>query len=311
MVKGSDDVLESAGWLIFCSIMFFFLFLQISSKERSSALKDLIELDKLGAVEAAQKKKIKLPIIEKISIKLEQAGIKIGIPAVFLINCMVMFAAFLLGSFFLDSTLGLVTSLFGPWVIWMNVNGRIEKRGSTMLTDFRDLLNYTASSIGAGTPLHIALEKAAKKIKDPLSKEILDIIKNIRGGMPIDKALREGMNHIPLEEYKTMVMACEINLTIGGNLGKIFEKIASDIDKRIERKAGMRAATAQGKQTAKIVSIIPFVVVGAVKVLSPGFYDPVLEDPQLKITYIAAICIIIFGVRQIHKMINNFAKEAA
>lgn len=313
MAKGSDRVLEAGGVLIFVSIVFFVLQINLNKNEKKSQLKELIELDKLGVKERIKKKKasLKIPFLDKVMISVSKAGFEISLSVFLTINCFMMIVTFYIGRFFLDETLGFFTALLGPYLVWEFIQERIKKRSIIMLKDFRDQLRYMASSLRAGAPFSKALKKSAEKIKEPLKFEMLEILRNIQGGETIERALKEGLKKIPMEEYKTFVMATEIFMNIGGDLGKIYEKIARDIDNKIKRQENIKAYTAQGRLTTRVVGSIPFIVVGFIRIYSPEFYKPVANSPIWKTIYITCVCLIFFGIYWVKKMTNTFTKGVA
>lgn len=303
-------MIEAGGILVFLSLASLIIGGRLKNRERLSRLRELIELEIQGAKERSQRKKvkIKIPLADKVEIHLAKAGLGKNIPVFLATNGIVMSITYAIGNFYLDETLGVITAFFGPYLVWSYLQGRIKKRGMLMLTDFRDFLRYAASYLGAGAPYPKAVEKAAQKIGDPLKTELLAIVKDIKGGQTIERAINEGANRIPLEEYKSFVMATEINMSVGGNLSLIYEKIAADIDSKIKRQENIKAYTAQGRLTTRVVGSIPFAVVGFIRIYSPEFYEPVANDPIWKVMYIASVGCIIFGIYLVKQMTISFTK---
>ena len=303
-------MIEAGGVLLFLSLISFLLYFKLSSKERSSQLKELIALETQGAKERSRssKKTIKIPMLDIIEINLTRAGLGKNVPGFMVSVCISMAITYFIGEFYMDYTLGMMTALAGPYIVWNYVKGRINKRADLMLVDFKEFLRYVASYLAAGVPFAKAIEKAANKIGNPLKMELLTIVKDIRGGQTIDKALKDGTKRIPMEEYNTFVMVTEINMAIGGNLSHIYEKIATDIDKKIKRRDNVKAYTAQGRLTTKVVGAIPFVVVAFIRLYSPEFYEPVANDSVWKVTYIGSIVSIVFGIYMVNRMTASFAK---
>jgi tight adherence protein B len=84
------------------------------------------------------------------------------------------------------------------------------------------------------------------------------------------KHLRQRIESYDLELFVTAVL---IQREVGGNLAALMDHIAENVRDRLLAGREMKTLTAQGRLSGVVVGAIPLVLVVALSMLSPGYYD--------------------------------------
>ena len=69
----------------------------------------------------------------------------------------------------------------------------------------------------------------------------------------------------------------------GSNLTGLLKLNANTIRERLKMRLKIKAASSEGRASASILTATPFVAVGLIMVMSPGFYGEVIHEPVVKI----------------------------
>ncbi len=81
----------------------------------------------------------------------------------------------------------------------------------------------------------------------------------------------------------------------GGNLSEILQRLAYVIRERFRLRGQVKAASAHGRMTAVVLTILPLVLVVALMIVAPQYLRILAEDPDGKWMILGAVCAQILG----------------
>jgi tight adherence protein B len=109
---------------------------------------------------------------------------------------------------------------------------------------------------------------------------------------------------IPLTDLRYLIIAVLIQRETGGNLAEILGNISHIIRGRLKLAAQVRVLSAEGRMSAWILGLLPFVVGGTMVLLNPGYIKILWTDPSgLRILRYAAGMIVV-GVFWLRRVIR-------
>lgn len=177
-----------------------------------------------------------------------------------------------LGAFLAGSALGLAAAgMRRPLIIlgagaaasvvpiWL-VKRKARKRIHAFEEQFPDCLEFISRSMRAGHAFSVALEMVHKEFSEPLSGEFRRIFEEQNLGQPLDIVLRKLSERIPSLDVQFFVSAVLLQKRTGGNLAELLDKLAGLIRERFKLRARIRAISAQGLMSGRILAAIPVIV---------------------------------------------------
>ena len=162
----------------------------------------------------------------------------------------------LAGAFLQGGCLG-VLAYFVPSLL---VRIRIRQRTEKLCQQLPETLDMLSSSMQAGLTLQQAIERAAKRLPNPIAQELGVITQECRLGTGIATAVNHFAERISLLELKIIAAATEISIRLGGNLSETYEKLGTMIRDRLMFEREMGAMTAEGRMQGIVMAMLPFVV---------------------------------------------------
>jgi tight adherence protein B len=193
--------------------------------------------------------------------------------------------------------------LFGatPYLI---VRSKRAKRLAMMEEQFPEALDFLARSMRAGHAFSISLEMLGEELADPLGQEFRALFNEQNLGAPLDLALRNFSTRVPLLDVRFFTSSVLLQKQTGGNLSEILSRLAYVIRERFRLKGQVKAASAHGRLTATILTLLPVGTMLALLVVAPGYLQGMAEDPDGKWLIGGAIFAQILGNFFIKKIIN-------
>ena len=193
--------------------------------------------------------------------------------------------------------------LFGslPYLV---VRSKRKKRLNTLEEQFPESLDFLARSMRAGHAFSISLEMLGEEMADPLGQEFRALFNEQNLGAPIDIALHNFTVRVPLLDVRFFTSSVLLQKQTGGNLSEILSRLAYVIRERFRLKGQVKAASAHGRLTATILTLLPVCTMVALLLVAPGYLQTMAEDSDGKFLIGGAIVAQILGNFFIKKIIN-------
>jgi tight adherence protein B len=249
-----------------------------------------------------------LPVMRSLERKIQQAGLGWSAPGV--VAAMAVFGCIgvLLGlrvnvPIFREFAIVVLTTMMGS-LPYGYVLFRRNKRMGAFEEQFPEALDFLARSMRAGHAFSVSLEMMSDESPDPLGIEFRQVFNEQNLGAPIDVALRNLADRIPLVDVNFFVSAVVMQRDTGGNLAEILTKLSYVIRERFRLKGQVKAVSAHGRITAMILSVLPIVTMLALMVVAPGYLAGMAEDTDGRYLIIGAIAGQILGYAWMKKIIK-------
>jgi tight adherence protein B len=169
---------------------------------------------------------------------------------------------------------------------------------------FPDAIEMMVRGLRAGHPVSAALGIVAREMPDPIGSEIGTTIDEMTYGVELDRALANLRARVGLPDVSFLVVAVSIQLQLGGNLAEVLANLARVIRERLKMKLKIKAASAEGRFSAVVLSIVPFALMGILTTMNPGFYGEVMDDPIFMPGMAGAFIMMVFGIIVMWRLVN-------
>ena len=187
---------------------------------------------------------------------------------------------------------------------YLYVSRKRAKRLREFESQLPDALDFLARSMRAGHAFSVALEMLAEESPEPLAFEFRQVYNEQNLGSSVDLALKNLQARVPAVDVGFFVSAVMLQKQTGGNLAEILTKLAYIIRERFRLKGKVRAASAHGRLTGAILTIMPFALMLALSFIVPDYLPTMAKDPIGKYLIIVAIVSQGIGYLFIRKIIN-------
>jgi tight adherence protein B len=187
---------------------------------------------------------------------------------------------------------------------YMIVRRKRKVRLDTLEEQFPDALDFLARSMRAGHAFSISMEMLGEEMADPLGQEFRALFNEQNLGAPLDTALRNFAERVPLLDVRFFTSSVLLQKQTGGNLSEILSRLAYVIRERFRLKGQVKAASAHGRLTATILTLLPVCTMLALLVVAPGYLQGMAKDSDGKWMIGGAIFAQILGNYFIKRIIN-------
>ena len=190
---------------------------------------------------------------------------------------------------------------FFPMALLKILGNRQKKEFEKQLSD---ALTIISNALRAGNSLPQALLSVTETLPDPINREFLSAVREVRLGAPVTDALKGVAERMSSKDLELLITAVEVQERVGGNLAEIMDTISGTIRDRLKLKRSIGAMTAQGKISGVVVGCLPMALLLIVSIMSPGYMDPLFESDTGKIILVICAVMETAGFFIIRKIVN-------
>jgi len=263
----------------------------------------LVRENRLRRLSPLERRIESLPGIQSLAQLIEQSGR--SIPAYRLVSLMLAAALLLAvavlvvsGSPFLAVAVGFTGGLFPVLKLRVERSRRLA-RFEEQLPEALDIISR---ALRAGHPFIETLKLVADEMDDPIATEFGMAFTDINYGASVRLGFMNLLERVPSMSLMAAITAVLIQRETGGNMAEILEKIASVVRARFRYQRRLRTLSAEGRLSAWILTLVPFVLAGVLMILNPDYLPLLTKDPlgrQLVVGAFVMISVGIFWIRRI------------
>jgi tight adherence protein B len=246
-----------------------------------------------------------LPLMERLTVFAAQAGSeKSAYRHLQQSALLALLCGLTVGWYTRDPLITLLLTLGAAYLPILVLMHKRRRRLQSFEEQLPDALSVVARSLKAGMPFSEALNMVSKEMKEPISKEFGQVFNELNFGGDLRSALLGLLARMPTVAVMAVVTAVLIQRETGGNLAEVVERISTLLRDRFRFQRSVRTLSAEGRGTAWVVSIMPFILAFITEMIKPGWISGLVSDPLGKELTIGAFMLMVVGIVWLKRLVN-------
>ena len=192
----------------------------------------------------------------------------------------------------------------GLWLPYGRLTGRRRKRLDLFEQQLPEALDLMVRALRAGHPFDVAMSFIGKEMDDPVGHEFGLTFDEIRYGREIDRAFLYLIDRVPSMSLMGMATAIFIQRETGGNLSEVLQKISSVLRSRFRFRRRVKTLSAEGRISAWVLALIPFLLFGALTLMNPDYMDSLTGSEQGRSLLTVGVVLLTIGILWINQLIK-------
>ena len=167
-----------------------------------------------------------------------------------------------------------------------------------------EALDLITRALRSGHAFSSALQMVGDEMAEPIAGEFRIVHDEVNFGVAMQQALTNLSERIPLTDLRYFVVSVAIQRESGGNLTEVLGNLSRLIRERLKLMAKVKVLSAEGRLSAWVLIILPFVLAGVMFLMNPKFMSPLWTDP-IGISIIKYMLILmVFGAFVLNRIIK-------
>jgi tight adherence protein B len=194
--------------------------------------------------------------------------------------------------FWMASGCGLVAAVYVPRALLL----KQQRKAENLFMDlFPDAIDTIVRMLRAGLPMVPAMRVVGDEGEPPVDEVFAMIADQVGIGIPIEQALDAASRHVGLEDFRFFAVAVLLQYSAGGNIAATLDMLSGIMRKRRAVRMKAKSATAEIRLTGYVLGSLPFITIGILLILQPGYLDPLFADPRGHIVLGAAAGLLVLS----------------
>ncbi|MCC5974009.1 MAG: type II secretion system F family protein [Rubellimicrobium sp.] len=198
----------------------------------------------------------------------------------------------------------LVSVAMGVGGVYIWVDKKAKARMALVEEQLPDAVELMVRSLRVGHPFSSAVGIVAKEVPDPLGSEMGVISDEAAYGRDMSESLKALAERMDMQDLRFLAVAVAIQSQAGGNLAEILDGLSKVIRARFKLFRRVKAITAEAKWSGMFLSMFPLVVLVAINVIEPNYYDDVKETAVFIPASLAVAGFLIVNVFVMRSLVN-------
>ncbi|MDR1015855.1 MAG: type II secretion system F family protein [Coriobacteriales bacterium] len=199
-----------------------------------------------------------------------------------------------------------ILALFAPSLLLDQfAKHSLQRRQRQLREQLPEALQSLAMAFLAGYSLQQALAQSAREVAEPLASELGQTVDDIKAGKSPGTALGALCERVRIDDLRFVTVALEIQHRSGGSIKDLLDHASASINQQFELERSLAVGTAQARLSAKLVTVLPLLLVVVLSLLMPGYLQSFFSGPlgfAILLTAVALEAVGIFLIRHILKV---------
>lgn len=179
-----------------------------------------------------------------------------------------------------------------------------KKRGELFNKQLGEALIVMGNSIKGGFTFLQSMESVSEEMHPPISSEFAKVLREIHYGVSQEEALRNMVERTQNKDLELLVSAVVTSTQVGSNLTETLDTISETIRERIKIRLEINTLTAQGRISGIVIGALPVVMVLAIMVINPEYYEGFFGSSLGKLLVALSVTMEAMGFIFIRKIID-------
>ena len=240
-----------------------------------------------------------VPFLSALEILVTQSGTGISVKrllsaiAISAVVTFVVFAVILPGTLLLVAIGMALLAAFAPILYLMRARSTRRKKFEEQLPDALDLI---VRSLKVGHPLSGAMSVIASEMPAPIGTEFRIAADAVSYGEDLTTAFVKMSERMPVLDLGYLIVAVQIQQETGGNLVELLAKLSAILRERFRMFRKVKAMTAEGRFSAWLLSLFPFVIGGGIELVRPGYFTQVADFPYFPHLVVLTFVLLVMNI---------------
>ncbi|MGF1682432.1 type II secretion system F family protein [Photobacterium minamisatsumaniensis] len=181
---------------------------------------------------------------------------------------------------------------------------KAEKRLQLFEEQFVEALDVMKRALLVGYPFTEVMKTVSEEMPPPISIEFGKTFIELNYGVDIKVALANLAQRNPSVSVLAFNSAVIIQKETGGNLAETLNKISNVIRSRFRLMRKVRTLTAEGRMSAQVLMMVPFVLFLMLYISNPQYIAPLLESERGATLLTITAALMTLGLLWIRKLLR-------
>lgn len=278
---------------------------QIQAATEGDAYSSLLREKYLRRLSSWERQLERLPAMEALAAKIEQAGKKYLAYRVVLLAVILAIVAAVIAWVTTRMALApVIAGAIGAYLPFLMISHQRGKRMATIEEQIPDAIDTMTRALQAGHPFNATLRMIAEDLEDPIAGEFELTFGDINYGNDLRRAMLGLLARVPSVTMMALVTSVLVQRETGGNLSEILKQISAVVRGRFKLHRKVKSLSAEGRMSAWVLALVPLFLFALISITTPDYLPILVDDPRGQKMIIYGMISGVLGITWIRKILR-------
>lgn len=278
---------------------------QIQTATEEDAYSSLLREKYLRRLSPWERQLERLPAMEALAARIEQAGKKYLAYRVTLLAVVLAVVAALLAWVITRLAVApVIAGAIAAYLPFMVISHQAGKRMAKIEEQIPDAIDTMTRALRAGHPFNATLRMIAEDLEDPIAGEFELTFGDINYGNDLRRAMLGLLARVPSVTMMALVTSVLVQKETGGNLAEILQQISGVVRGRFKLQRKVKTLSAEGRMSAWVLALVPLILFAVISVTTPDYLPILVEDPRGQKLIIYGAISAVLGILWIRRLLR-------
>jgi tight adherence protein B len=278
---------------------------QIQAATEGEAYSSLLREKYLRRLSPWERQLERLPVMEALAAKIEQAGKKyLAYRVVLLAVILGIVAAVVAWTTTRMVFAPVIAGAVAAYMPFLVISHLRAKRMAKIEEQVPDAVDTMTRALRAGHPFNATLRMIAEDLEDPIAGEFNLTFGDINYGNDLRRAMLGLLSRVPSVTMMALVTSVLVQKETGGNLAEILKQISEVVRGRFKLHRKVKTLSAEGRMSAWVLALVPIILFAVISVTTPDYLPVLVNDPRGHKMIIYGLISGVLGVLWIRKILR-------
>lgn len=278
---------------------------QIADATQKSAVASMLRDRYLRNLSPMERWLESLPGMRKLAMTIEQAGHEFPAYRLVLLSMLLAVGAVIVAWLWMHNPyIAAGAGMAAAVAPFIRMKMDRAKRLNKFEEQLPEAVDVMTRALKAGHPFTQTLKLVAEEMDQPIAKEFGIASADINYGLNVKDAFINMLERVPNMTLMGLVTAVIVQKETGGNLAETLQGISKVIRGRFRFQRRVLTLTAEGRMSAWVLALIPFILFLALMLTNPDYLTVMIVEPLGKKIIGVAFVMMVIGILWLRRLIR-------
>lgn len=229
-------------------------------------------------------------------------------PVLSLVIAFALIAGTGVGAVTMSAVCGAACAACAVMLLFGRARSAEEKHAEAVREEVPEALRSMGVCFRSGLTLLQTMKQVAHELDGSLGALFDTAARRLEMGATTTEALAVFDTARQVPELTFVAVALDAQHQSGGSIAAVLESAQESVESELELRRSLRVQTAQAKLSARIVTLMPFLLVAVFSLMSPGFLEPFFTSVPGMALLALALGMQLAGTLMVHRMLKANAE---
>jgi tight adherence protein B len=197
-----------------------------------------------------------------------------------------------------------IGAVAAPALVYLYLWRTRQRRMQRFALQLPDALDIIVRGLRVGHPFSSAIELVSREMPDPIGSEFGMTADEMTFGQDVNTAVANLHRRVGQEDLLFLGIAVGVQNQTGGNLAEVLARLSSLMRERVTMALKVKALSAEGRLSGWFLSVMPFILYGAIQLMSKSYFSELRGSPALVPALVYGWTSLIIANITIYRMVN-------